>query len=89
MMKSRSDVIMVDVREESEWSAGHIHGAVHLGKGVIERDIEKAIPDVDTVLVLSFQISDAIRSSFFRGIAKPRSFSMSPSSLWDRSSYRI
>ena len=52
MMKSRPDVIMVDVREESEWSAGHIHGAIHLGKGVIERDIEKAIPDVDTVLVL-------------------------------------
>ena len=52
MMESRTDMVMVDVREESEWAAGHIRGAVHLGKGVIERDIEKAIPDVDTVVVL-------------------------------------
>ena len=49
---SRSDVVFVDVREESEWSAGRIEGAIHLGKGVIERDIEQAIPDLDTVLVL-------------------------------------
>ena len=52
MIDSRSDVILVDVREESEWAAGHIRGAVHLGKGVIERDIEKAIPDEDALLVL-------------------------------------
>lgn len=43
---------LVDVREESEYAAGHIPGAVHLGKGVIERDIEKVIPDPETVLVL-------------------------------------
>ena len=49
---SRTDVIFVDVREESEWSAGRIRGAIHLGKGVIERDIEQAIPDVNAVLVL-------------------------------------
>jgi rhodanese-related sulfurtransferase len=42
----------VDVREDSEWAAGHARGAVHLGKGVIERDIEKAVPDKDTLLVL-------------------------------------
>lgn len=43
---------LVDVREQSEWNAGHIAGAIHLGKGVIERDIEAAIPDRDTDIVL-------------------------------------
>jgi rhodanese-related sulfurtransferase len=44
--------ILVDVREESEFAAGHIPGAVHIGKGVIERDIEAKIPDPATPLVL-------------------------------------
>ena len=44
--------VMVDVREDSEWSAGHVAGAVHLGKGIIERDIEAAIPDKETLIVL-------------------------------------
>lgn len=44
--------ILVDVREESEFAAGHVKGAVHLGKGVIERDIENAIPDKSQKLVL-------------------------------------
>src|SRR5580698_179247 len=43
---------LVDVREDSEWARGHIPGAVHLGKGVIERDVEKTIPDKDATLVL-------------------------------------
>ncbi len=44
--------ILVDVREESEFANGHVPGAVHLGKGVIERDIEAKIPDPATPLVL-------------------------------------
>jgi rhodanese-related sulfurtransferase len=44
--------ILVDVREDNEWSAGHATGAQHLGKGVIERDIEGAIPGKDQTLVL-------------------------------------
>ncbi|MEZ6140812.1 MAG: rhodanese-like domain-containing protein [Zavarzinella sp.] len=44
--------LLVDVREESEFAAGHIPGAIHLGKGVIERDVETKIPDLDTPLVL-------------------------------------
>lgn len=44
--------ILVDVREESEFAAGHVKGAVHLGKGVIERDIETAIPDKTRKLIL-------------------------------------
>ena len=43
---------LVDVREESEWAAGHLPGAIHLGKGVIERDIEKTIADADAQIVL-------------------------------------
>ncbi|HXP69467.1 MAG TPA: rhodanese-like domain-containing protein [Candidatus Dormibacteraeota bacterium] len=45
-------MIIIDTREDNEWARGHIPNAVHLGKGVIERDIEKAIPDKDTTLVL-------------------------------------
>lgn len=44
--------LLVDVREESEYAADHLPGAIHLGKGVIERDIEKTVPDVNTELVL-------------------------------------
>jgi rhodanese-related sulfurtransferase len=44
--------VLVDVREESEWNAGHIPGAVHLGKGVIERDVEQKIPDPGKEIVL-------------------------------------
>jgi len=43
---------LVDVREDGEWEKGHLPGAVHLGKGVIERDIEKMIPDHDADIVL-------------------------------------
>src|SRR5438034_3018856 len=43
---------LVDVREESEWAAGHLPHAMHLGKGVIERDIEEKIPDHDAEIVL-------------------------------------
>jgi rhodanese-related sulfurtransferase len=43
---------LVDVREESEWAKDHLPGAVHLGKGVIERDVEKQIPDTAAEIVL-------------------------------------
>ena len=44
--------VLVDVREESEFAAGHAAGAVHIGKGVIERDIETKVPDPATPVVL-------------------------------------
>lgn len=44
--------VLIDVREESEWAAGHAAGAVHLGKGIIERDIETTVPEAETLLVL-------------------------------------
>jgi rhodanese-related sulfurtransferase len=52
MMKSGEPHLLVDVREDNEWAAGHAAGAVHLGKGIIERDIEARAPAKDTRLVL-------------------------------------
>jgi rhodanese-related sulfurtransferase len=43
---------LIDVREESEYAKGHAAGARHLGKGVIERDVEQAIPDTTAPIVL-------------------------------------
>jgi rhodanese-related sulfurtransferase len=55
-VKRRQDAgekfVLVDVREDNEWAAGHLPGAVHLGKGIIERDIEKAVPDTGAKLIL-------------------------------------
>ena len=51
-LDTRDKIALVDVREESEWAQGHLPGAVHLGKGVIERDVEQAFPDKDAPLVL-------------------------------------
>jgi len=45
-------LVLIDVREESEWARGHLPGAIHLGKGVIERDIEQGLPDAGTKVVL-------------------------------------
>jgi rhodanese-related sulfurtransferase len=44
--------VLIDTRENDEWAAGHAVGAVHLGKGIIERDIEAQVPRKDTKLVL-------------------------------------
>ena len=43
---------LVDVREESEFAASHLPGAIHIGKGVIERDVESKIPDLNADIVL-------------------------------------
>src|SRR5215813_15644680 len=43
---------LVDVREDHEWDAAHAAGSIHLGKGIIERDIEVAVPDKSTELIL-------------------------------------
>ena len=45
-------VLLIDVREESEWEAGHAQRALHMGKGVIERDIEQRVADHDAELIL-------------------------------------
>ena len=51
-MKENSGAKLIDVREDNEWEAAHAAGAIHLGKGIIERDIETTVPDKDTELIL-------------------------------------
>jgi rhodanese-related sulfurtransferase len=43
---------LIDVREDNEWDAAHAQGAIHLGKGIIERDIEATVPDTSTETIL-------------------------------------
>jgi len=65
--------VLVDTREESEYAAGHVAGAVHLSKGIIERDIETKVPDQSTTLVLycgggfrSALVADNLRKMGYR-----------------------
>lgn len=51
-LSRQDDIRLIDVRERSEWEGGYIPGAQHLSKGVIERDIERKIPDLDAEIVL-------------------------------------
>src|SRR6476469_7321368 len=46
------DFVLIDVREESEWSAGHVKGARYIGRGILERDIEVTLPDTGAEIVL-------------------------------------
>jgi rhodanese-related sulfurtransferase len=48
----REGHVLIDVREDHEWNEGHAQGALHLSKGIIERDIETQVPDKSTTLVL-------------------------------------
>ena len=52
MLASGEKLLLVDTREESEWTAAHAAGAMHISKGVIERDIETKVPDKNTKIVL-------------------------------------
>src|ERR1700735_1359796 len=49
---AKEATVLISVREDKEWTAGHAAGAIHLGKGIIERDIETKVPDKSTTLVL-------------------------------------
>jgi len=51
-MDKQESLTLIDVREESEFSAGHIPGSLHVSKGVIERDIEGMVPDADQEILL-------------------------------------
>jgi rhodanese-related sulfurtransferase len=67
---------LVDVREESEWSRGHLPGAIHLSKGVVERDIEKTIADTSAHIVLycgggfrSALVADALQQMGYSNVS--------------------
>lgn len=51
-LKQNPKIVLLDVREDSEWEAGHAAGAVHLGKGVLERDLETMFPDTNTEIIM-------------------------------------
>ena len=51
-LAANRDALLVDVREDHEWNDAHAAGAIHLGKGIIERDIEMTVPDKATELIL-------------------------------------
>jgi rhodanese-related sulfurtransferase len=51
-LESGDDFVLIDVREDNEYAAGHIPGAIHIGRGILERDIEATIPDHDQEIVL-------------------------------------
>ncbi len=69
----REGHLLIDVREDHEWAAGHAAGAIHLSKGIIERDIETRVPDPSTKMVLycgggyrSALVADALRQMGYR-----------------------
>jgi rhodanese-related sulfurtransferase len=51
-LAAHPQAVLVDVREDHEWQAGHAAEAVHLGKGILERDLEKRYPDMDTEIIM-------------------------------------
>src|SRR5258708_37834881 len=51
-LKQNPKVVLMDVREDSEWNAGHAAEAIHLGKGILERDLEKILPDANTEIIM-------------------------------------
>jgi len=52
MRASGEQFLLIDIREESEWAAAHAAGAIHIGRGILERDIETRVPDKSTKMVL-------------------------------------
>jgi len=69
----REGHLLIDVREDHEWAAGHAAGAIHMSKGTIERDIEEKVPDTATMLVLycgggyrSALVADALQKMGYR-----------------------
>ncbi len=52
LLQRNSEAVLLDVREDSEWEKSHAANAVHLGKGVLERDLEKMFPDCETEIIM-------------------------------------
>lgn len=51
-LRENPQAVLLDVREDHEWEAGHVQGARHLGKGILERDLEGLFPDPDTEIIM-------------------------------------
>jgi rhodanese-related sulfurtransferase len=75
MVEAKQSHLLIDTREDSEWAAGHAAGSMHLGKGIIERDIESKAPDKNATVVLycgggfrSALAGDALRQMGYRNV---------------------
>jgi len=75
-LSQNPNAVLVDVREDAEWASGHATQAIHLGKGVLERDIEKAIPDPNREVIMycgggfrSVLTADVAKRMGYRNIA--------------------
>ena len=71
----RGGHLLVDVREDREWAEGHAAGAIHMSKGIVERDIETRVPDTATTMVLycgggyrSALVADALERMGYRNV---------------------
>src|SRR3954466_2214013 len=67
--------VVMDVREDIEWQNGHAAGAIHLGKGILERDLEKTVPDPDAEIIMycgggyrSILTADAAQKMSYRNV---------------------
>jgi rhodanese-related sulfurtransferase len=83
---------LVDVREDREWDAGHLPGAIHLGKGIIERDIERTIPDLDAEIVLycGGGFRSALAADNLRAMGYTRAISMDGGYTgWKQAGYKV
>ena len=74
-MKANPNALLIDVREDDEFRKEHVSGAMHIGKGVIERDIETLVPDKDRELLLycgggfrSALAADALRQMGYKNV---------------------
>lgn len=52
LLDEQTHIILIDTREDSEWQNGHVPKAIHIGKGVLERDIEQHVPDEDIPIII-------------------------------------
>jgi len=75
LLRDGRQAVIIDTREESEWACGHLADAIHLSKGVIERDIETTVPDKDRLIVLycgggyrSALAADALQKMGYRNV---------------------
>jgi rhodanese-related sulfurtransferase len=70
------NIYLIDVREDHEWQTGKLPNAIHLGKGIVERDIENTIPDLNTNIILycsggyrSAMVADSLQTMGYKNVA--------------------
>ena len=92
MQEESKDFYLVDVREDREWVEGHIRGSIHLGKGIIERDIGRTIEDKSKLIVLYCQggFRSALAGESIKRMGYTNVFSMSGGfSDWANNNFSI